>query len=763
MNAASAQASPDAKLIALEFLLVFAALLFPLQAILDVAKFTVFTTRDLDRAQLLAAGRLIFFGPEASGGGHLPGPFYYFLLAAPLKLGLGWKAIWQLQFAMTAAGVSLIWLFVRLRLGAFPAYYAVFCAAFLDPKVLFFGYNASFLPLFAAAALVSLCLAYDEDSGRRGAAWAVFCLACGLGLQFHMTFSLLLLAGLAAQLAARRLGLAPLALKPFAAGLTLFLATLLPYGIWAVCAHYSVQLGQPALPFTGASAVKLWGILNYSIEARAGLPARILTNRTISLLPFEALLPLLLLYAGARRGNGAAAPAQAPAGTERFAAACIKVLSIAAALTAFTYAMSLALSPSRYAVVPRMSLHLLVCAVLARYQARIRPGRFYPAAVALLFVFVLAWRLALSPSAGLDFGLPHAALAATAGLALAFLAARSAGRALFPLALVLPLFLSLAIRAGVAGHAGDDVPGFGDFEAMSREIFSRTGWSYEEARLRIFYVNARAEVTPSYVYRAVAAGGRRSPLPGTGLGRVDGYFAALFQVKKRDAGAAADPAARLLALDLPDMLKEGITSGGIRLGAPAGCGRLTLIPYEVTDTQKFPPYFHNGSEGYSDTGPVPPPAPAPGERVFRFKFNDCPGHGEWCDIMADVRMRPLGAGRWLTRVTFSGEPLAQVCDGVNLRWNQILNTPYFEATCGGRKNRVALAGTLGMHRDKYRDMNESLLAPYERVFGVDCRGPLEKVAVGYGSAAAYSLTRLIDGLPGAEMSAKGDGDAAARP
>jgi len=53
---------------ALEFLLVFLVLLIPLHPILNAAKFTIFTARDLDRAQLLAAGHLILFGPEASGG-----------------------------------------------------------------------------------------------------------------------------------------------------------------------------------------------------------------------------------------------------------------------------------------------------------------------------------------------------------------------------------------------------------------------------------------------------------------------------------------------------------------------------------------------------------------------------------------------------------------------------------------------------------------------------------------------------------------------
>src|SRR4051812_7452942 len=49
---------------------------------------SVFQARDLDRASLLTHGQFIFFGPEVTGGGNLPGPFYYVLLAIPKLLGI---------------------------------------------------------------------------------------------------------------------------------------------------------------------------------------------------------------------------------------------------------------------------------------------------------------------------------------------------------------------------------------------------------------------------------------------------------------------------------------------------------------------------------------------------------------------------------------------------------------------------------------------------------------------------------------------------
>ncbi|MFA6434380.1 MAG: hypothetical protein WCW52_06765 [Elusimicrobiales bacterium] len=756
----------DAGFLALEAVPVFLVLFIPLQACLEAAKFTIFTARDLDRARLLADGSLILFGPEASGGGHLPGSFYYFLLAVPLKLGFGWKAAWELQFAFMASGFALLWLFVRRRFGAFPACYALFCAAFFNYKTLFFSYNASFIPLFAIAALISLCAAFDERSNHRGLSWAVFCLSCGLGLQFHMSFMLLLLSGLAVQLGARRIGLRPLTWKVFAAGCAVFAAVMLPYGIWAASVYFSRPIGQPALPFTGAAAVQLREILDYAVRARAGYPARALAQRTITLLPFEAIIPLALFYSGAAAAKGQAERTPDLSGGRLFAGNCVKVLSVSTALTFFTYAMSLALSPTRYSIIPRLSLDLLACAFFAARGGRLRPAVFYPAVIGGLFAFTFAWREVLWSPAYMPFTPRYVLFSAAAGFALAFLTRRKASvgarGALFFTALALPFLLASTIHPALKHYSQDDFPGSKDLETMSRIILSQTGWNYAEAGRRIFYINTREMTTPSYIYRAAAAQAVAPSPAGSGLDRIDGYFAALLMKRAPGRGNGGGKE-WLLRQDIPPMLKEGLVSGGILLGVTVNCGRLFLTPYKVADPERFPPYFHNGSEGYSLTGPDPALQTAPDSRVFRLTFNDCPGHAAWCAIMADVRLRRTNGRRWLAHVVFSGEPLSQACDGVNLQWNQLLNRPYFTAVCAGTRRRVQLAGSLGLDRDEFRSMNRSLLAPYERFFHFECPGRLEKISVGYGSAAAYSMARKIEGLPGRELSVRVEGNNAPPP
>ena len=60
-----------------------------------------------ERALDLLRGHMIFFGPEALGGGHLPGSFYYFLLALPMALGFGWVATWHLLVLLLALGIGI--------------------------------------------------------------------------------------------------------------------------------------------------------------------------------------------------------------------------------------------------------------------------------------------------------------------------------------------------------------------------------------------------------------------------------------------------------------------------------------------------------------------------------------------------------------------------------------------------------------------------------------------------------------------------------
>ena len=741
--------------------LIFLILLFPLQQLRDAAIFTVYQARDLDRARLLSAGHMILFGPELSGGSHLPGGFYYFFLAIPFRLGLGWRSVWQMEMVMLAAAAASLWFFTRRRFGIFPACYALLCTACFDYRTLWYCYNPSFLPLFVVGSLISLCLAFDESSGKRGLAWSFFCLFCGLGIQLHLTVSLLLLSGAIVQLAASRLGLRPLDKRAFVAGVTILLFLMAPYLLWIASNRLSIPLGQSAPSFTtdapSPSAYPLF--FTFGMQQMSVMPPIGRLFYLLIYIPFEAIFPLLLFrsttltWKSPVRLEGPSAAAR-----HRFAASCVKVLSVTSALTFLSYTLTLAFAPTRYSIVPRLSLDLLICAVLAHREARLRQTVFYPALIAGLFAFTAAWHLFLWPGAPAPLDARHFLFPALAGVALALLIRRTTsaavGRALLPVTLALPLILSLAIDSYANGNFMSRAPAIKDFEAMSRAVHSQTGWTYDTARRRIFYLDMNPTETPAYVYPEVEREKWSSPPPElVGVERIDGYFAVLI----RGPQPGAVDAKRLLSsLGLAEAPLSGILSGGILLGKPAASGRFLLIPYMVKDAEHFPPYFHNGAEAYSFAAPAA--SGLRGGKTARFLFNDCPGHPAWCEIAAEVRMSPEERGRRTIEVVLEGQPLSQADEWLSLNWIQSLERPFVTVSCAGVERRVLLADSVGHIPDGLPNANRSMLAPYERAFHVDCDGPIDKISVGYESSVAYAFEKPVEPrIPGRRLFARMSG------
>ena len=79
---------------------------------LDIKRFNEWLTRDFDRALNLAEGIYIpLAGPETSGGGRLPGPFLYFLMAIPLFFELSYESIFIFHFLLNVVSV---WMFFHI-------------------------------------------------------------------------------------------------------------------------------------------------------------------------------------------------------------------------------------------------------------------------------------------------------------------------------------------------------------------------------------------------------------------------------------------------------------------------------------------------------------------------------------------------------------------------------------------------------------------------------------------------------------------------
>lgn len=149
-----------------------------------------YQTRDILRSiSLITEGKITWYGPELSGGGHLPGPFYYLLLGVPLIISPSVSGIVVWQFLLASAGCAL--LAVRLSKLISPLAGTLFTALFISSPLINYQllvfWNPSFLIFFAALLLFSL--KYHETPLHL----LIFGFITGLASQIHFTGAIFLL------------------------------------------------------------------------------------------------------------------------------------------------------------------------------------------------------------------------------------------------------------------------------------------------------------------------------------------------------------------------------------------------------------------------------------------------------------------------------------------------------------------------------------------------------------------------------------------
>lgn len=220
---------------------------------LSSAVFYVFQERDILRAQELLNGNFIFYGPELTGGGNLPGPFYYFLLSPSLLFGLESVGAWTWMFILLSLGGVLGWYFFRSKYNTLTAFLWLILYSLALPTILLTQVflNPSFSILFIVLINIYTLKAFGENSQvKRNRAFILACFFVGLAIQLHYSslpylFSLILL-----QIFAKKLKIFSVDLKKFYLGLCVFGLTLAPFLIWQFFKKFKIELGQ-LLPYGG--------------------------------------------------------------------------------------------------------------------------------------------------------------------------------------------------------------------------------------------------------------------------------------------------------------------------------------------------------------------------------------------------------------------------------------------------------------------------------------------------------------------------------
>lgn len=210
----------------------------------------IFQLRDLERASLLLEGKLILFGPETTGGGNLPGPYYYFLIAIPLLITKSIQAVWYWNIILTATSFATLWLYFRTRfnfLAATTILMALFSSAIIYLNLTSFM-NPSFLPIFVAIATILAfeIFVFERRETKVHQYWVLLNLTSSIALSIHFTMVFFLFAVwlMAWQVHGTKKSF-------FLKGLTSLLVPLLPFFIWLLVGTHKTNFLQEAPPFSG--------------------------------------------------------------------------------------------------------------------------------------------------------------------------------------------------------------------------------------------------------------------------------------------------------------------------------------------------------------------------------------------------------------------------------------------------------------------------------------------------------------------------------
>lgn len=722
----------------------------------------VFQERDMIRATELLNGTPIFFGPEMTGGGNLPGPLYYILLAVPLAFSSDWQSAWYFMIAFAAAACVVGWRFLSQRFSpaAGVIWVVLFALSANFGRVLMMFLNVSFIFVFTVAALLSLLWAMvgeSELARRRAYYWGAF--LSGLAVQLHFSTVTLLIGFGLAQCLAPWLGVERQRIRSLVIGLGWFLLPLLPYFIY--------QLGGGT-----------WGQARFFAgEATSALPSlMLLVEFALQSSPLQLLgafaqkcadtIPWMLLPLGLTIWL---VPVKATL-TEEYGR-WLKPLLFLALIAAVPFAYwTFATIGIRYAVVFNITVLLLAALLFHAVSQREHRLKIYTGVTAVCALlagahFVLISRDLNEPIMPQDY--LRYALTLLAPLALFALADKNVwkkSRIWFAALTVTAALTVVQSEYGRIGYFYSEprlMPPVGRWIEMWKLVYQATGWSYEEAMRRTYFVNHHLERDGRMTYDSVAKHITPEPV----ADRPDGFFVTMTEGMAFRSFNLVDVRNWILMQNVPQELKDALKSGEIQL-LERYASDFLIVPYTIHKPDKLPRFFHNNGQGYYPSaedrllGEVTDES---GVKVLDdgrvlFKWNECPSHHAFCDagVVAKIEQKQIGLKRVSIQVV--GSALSQVSPWISPTWTQRWIKPYLEVRCGGKEFRFTIAESVGYSRT-YSALpkqvllwgNNSIVAPLIRDFEFPCAKEPSQLTVGREGAEVETLYE-VKRLPGGHLS-----------
>jgi hypothetical protein len=700
--------------------------------LLEKSFLSTFQWRDLDRAFQTLHGHFVFYGPELTGGGHLPGGFYYWLLSVPLMLWPSWVAAWWWMVILAALAATAGFLFLKNRFALSVGFCWVGLFLFATNVQFFLTLfiNPSYLFLFVTLATLGIVIgATSTSSVYRTRGFVLASAMIALSMQMHYSSASLLGALLTvAYMQRQRLTRQTVILSAAS-----FFILLAPYLVWSMLHPGATQGGrvEDAVP-------TLLGMLS-SMFSAPDLHFSISTAE-MSYFMTPIVLPLMLLTLFVRDETS-------PPPRE------LKPLLVCLAWTFLPFCLCFFLPGARRYGAPFLISILLVTPIVALTVLQsTKRMQIYLILCATVLVGLLDWIFLLR-----DYSMGWESrklilLTTFATLAWFFDLRHRRQGTMWWLAGVLSFFLLLvqmtAVRPDVRAQAMLSV---GQWRTIWNYVYQRSPLPFEQLRERLYMVRGHCLEDARLSFEAMASKLGPVEMPANAP---DGFLIAPGVTSVEVSNLRG----WLLNQPIADDIKKSIAQGELRFDPPFFQDRVMIAGYHTAKPKILPAHFHNMGWGYHT--PAWPQSTDEKSVVqtnrtdFVFSWNECQGHSAECASGMSVHLDENGKS---ARVRIFGQTLSQLTNWITPNWTQVWRQPYFQVKCGGKVHKFVLLDSIGLD-ERYMTSprsraiitrNSSLIAPLEKEIPMPCAHP-EEMGVGRNGGLAAHLTERVS-LPAAEL------------
>jgi hypothetical protein len=730
-------------------MLIIFATLIDLKELYSQTLFYVFQTRDLSRAREILQGKNYFFGPEMTGGGNLPGPLYYYLLSFALLFKNTWLSAWwlQLTLSLVAGGVGFTYFRKTKNEYIALAWFVLFTSAPLTFRFLQVFLNVSSLIPFVVLALVLINISFTSLSEKtRHLSYLLASFVIGLGLQLHYSIVILFIAMNFCFLFSKKLGLQKIQKKIYLLSFVAYFLPSIPYYLWLLTNTSSnTIMGVSTHSGEGTNAIQsLIYLLRFAFYTETDEFLIESLRKILSSIPAFFIIYFITYLIGKFLNTRSKDQTY----TLKINYYDFKPLIICMIFSVIPY-IDWYLSSQAVRYTMPFYLSLIFMAIFY-FDAIRRNDKFLKIFNYVQIIFLIMFSIFIIYFYTKEIYLRffyYTALIIFSFLILNYF--KKLGKAIV-LSYVLLCLTSLSqfITKDYTDlkkyHWALFMPQTYEWEHIWTTIHKVTGWDYETARKRIYYVGHHLEQDPGLFLEEFDLNivkvnqERRNP---------DGFF-----VSNR---IRLDTNKNLILYDL-EYLKilpklwlrkqnttqeifDALDDRDIILGKNIS-DTIFIVPYWVVDTSKVPKHFHNSGLGYNTSS---------SQQIFNkiqsnkgvlridestilFKLNECPDHKNYCSNGALVSINQIENAKTNINLNIFGNTLSQTSPWINPNWTQAWVNPQISITCGKKEFNFLISRSIGFTRNGSHQVtspllqaNNSFVGPFIKDIEIDC--PFSKI------------------------------------